>query len=176
MNNAVSETQQINIYQNPGQSISGLYKGLANQCSPGQPFPEVQLVEAWDIPLVLHPEFVPNGDVSKIDKEYGTILAAESAQVILLQLQMAQDKAKACGEVTALISSVSSNLNTIKSRHGANYLNLLKQSPNRYPTSVGVEIMSGGSPNQDSGIEVSYGASLGRLTQSQLQSMNLPAS
>ncbi|MDF5910283.1 DUF3218 family protein [Pseudomonas aeruginosa] len=119
---------------------------------------------------------MPNGDVSKIDKEYGTILAAESAQVILLQLQMAQDKAKACGEVTALISSVSSNLNTIKSRHGANYLNLLKQSPNRYPTSVGVEIMSGGSPNQDSGIEVSYGASLGRLTQSQLQAMNLPAS
>ncbi|MEZ1894626.1 DUF3218 family protein, partial [Pseudomonas aeruginosa] len=55
-------------------------------------------------------------------------------------------------------------------------MNLLKQSPNRYPTSVGVEIMSGGSPNQDSGIEVSYGANLARLTQSQLQSMNLPAS
>lgn len=160
MNDSVNQAQQINLYQNPGQSISGLYKGLANQCSPGQPFPEAQLVEAWDIPLVLHPEFVPNGDVSQIDKEYGTILAAESAQIILLQLQMAQDKAKACGEITALISSVSSNLNTIKSRHGANYLNLLRQSPNRYPTSVGVEIMSGGSPNQDSGIEVSYGANL----------------
>ncbi|HFQ6831769.1 TPA: DUF3218 family protein [Pseudomonas aeruginosa] len=176
VNDPVNQAQQINLYQNPGQSISGLYKGLANQCSPGQPFPEAQLVEAWDIPLVLHPEFVPNGDVSKIDKEYGTILAAESAQVILLQLQMAQDKAKACGEITALISSVSSNLNTIKSRHGANYLNLLKRSPNRYPTSVGVEIMSDGSPNQDSGIEVSYGANLARLTQLQLQSMNLPAS
>ncbi|MGZ2805351.1 hypothetical protein AAEQ91_13300, partial [Pseudomonas aeruginosa] len=50
------------------------------------------------------------------------MLAAESAQIILLQLQMAQDRAKACGEITALISSISSNLNTVKSRHGASYL------------------------------------------------------
>ncbi|MBN0196728.1 DUF3218 family protein, partial [Pseudomonas aeruginosa] len=58
MNDPVNQAQQINLYQNPGQSISGLYKGLANQCSPGQPFTEAELVEAWDITLVLHPEFV----------------------------------------------------------------------------------------------------------------------
>lgn len=50
VNDVVNQAEQINLYQNPGQSISGLYKGLANQCSPGQPFPEAELVEAWDIP------------------------------------------------------------------------------------------------------------------------------
>ncbi|MDF5964360.1 DUF3218 family protein [Pseudomonas aeruginosa] len=94
----------MNLYQNPGQSISGLYKGSLTSALLACRFPEVQLVEAWDILfLVLHPEFVPDGDVSKVDKEYGTILAAESAQIILLQLQMAQDRVKACGEITALI-------------------------------------------------------------------------
>ncbi|MFO6055977.1 DUF3218 family protein, partial [Pseudomonas aeruginosa] len=43
VNDVVNQAEQINLYQNPGQSISGLYKGLANQCSPGQPFPEAEL-------------------------------------------------------------------------------------------------------------------------------------
>lgn len=46
---------EINIYQNPGQSLANIYKGFARQCNPGFVFPEAQTIEAWDIPLKLHP-------------------------------------------------------------------------------------------------------------------------
>lgn len=42
---------EINIYQNPGQSLANIYKGFARQCNPGFVFPEAQTIEAWDIPL-----------------------------------------------------------------------------------------------------------------------------
>ncbi len=45
---------EINIYQNPGQSLANIYKGFARQCNPGFVFPEAQTIEAWDIPLKLH--------------------------------------------------------------------------------------------------------------------------
>ncbi|MEG7361195.1 DUF3218 family protein [Pseudomonas citronellolis] len=174
MTESTAQAQQTNIYQNPGQVIANLYKPLAQQCDPSYPYPEPQLIEALNIPIVLHPEFVPNGDVSQVDQKYGTILSAESAQVLLLTFKMAQNKPQACSEIMTLASSIAANLDTVKQRYGANYLSLLQQSPNIYPTDVGVEIMSGGSPNQDSGLTVSYGVNIRGLSNTQIASMNLP--
>lgn len=75
---------EINIYQNPGQSLANIYKGFARQCNPGFVFPEAQTIEAWDIPLKLHPEFVPGGDISKADQQYSTLLAQELANGVPL--------------------------------------------------------------------------------------------
>ncbi len=35
---------EINIYQNPGQSLANIYKGFARQCNPGFVFPEAQTI------------------------------------------------------------------------------------------------------------------------------------
>lgn len=87
---------EINIYQNPGQSLANIYKGFARQCNPGFVFPEAQTIEAWDIPLKLHPEFVPGGDISKADQQYSTLLAQELANGVTIGFRMVNEKERVC--------------------------------------------------------------------------------
>lgn len=130
---------EINIYQNPGQSLANIYKGFARQCNPGFVFPEAQTIEAWDIPLKLHPEFVPGGDISKADQQYSTLLAQELANGVTIGFRMVNEKERVCNvEILPLLTSMAQNLDRIKARFGSGYLDRFKGSLNVYPTDVGL--------------------------------------
>ncbi|HGS8172957.1 TPA: DUF3218 family protein [Pseudomonas aeruginosa] len=176
---------EINIYQNPGQSLANIYKGFARQCNPGFVFPEAQTIEAWDIPLKLHPEFVPGGDISKADQQYSTLLAQELANGVTIGFRMVNEKERVCNvEILPLLTSMAQNLDRIKARFGSGYLDRFKGSPNVYPTDVGLSPDASGrlrTPpdasggiSQESGLLVSYGVNLRTLAPSTWQAMTLP--
>ncbi|HFT8670746.1 TPA: DUF3218 family protein [Pseudomonas aeruginosa] len=166
---------EINIYQNPGQSLANTYKGFARQCNPGFVFPEAQTIEAWDIPLRLHPEFIPGGDISKADQQYSTLLAQEIANGVTIGFRMVNEKERVCNvEILPLLTSMAQNLDRIKARFGSGYLDRFKGSPNVYPTDVGFSTDASGGISQESGLLVTYGVNLRTLTPGTWQAMTLP--
>ncbi|HBO0799790.1 DUF3218 family protein [Pseudomonas aeruginosa] len=176
MTDAISAAQDQNIYVAPGASLTTLYKGLHNICTPGAVFPEAETAEAWDIPLRLHPEFVPDGDINAVNQQYVAALAQETSNILLLGFQMSQNKDAVCGDLTPLIQSTRANLVSVKSKYGTGLLGVLGQSINLLPNSIAITPGSGGGATDSSGLLVGYGVNLGTLTTAQLSAMNLPQS
>ncbi len=176
MTDAISAAQDQNIYVAPGASLTTLYKGLYNICTPGAAFPEAETTEAWDIPLRLHPDFAPGGDVNAVNQQYVTALAQETSNILLLGFQMSQNKDVVCGDLVPLIQSTRANLVSVKAKYGAGLLGVLGKTTNILPNSVSITPGTGGGATDSSGLLVGYGVNLGTLTAAQLSAMNLPQS